>query len=1024
MVRVTTMGESRVSLRDINLRPGSGLSFSVVLYLAAEAGRYLTRSTMRAMFWPGVPEPVAGHSLRQAIYMIRRAGGKVTCDHHHVSLAADTVAMDYLTLVPDPSSNTSLLLRDFLPGYDPQISPEHERWVQSFKDRAQGHLRHMLIGALAQYRLLALWSDVEAIARRCLELDPLNEEATLALAEALAMAGRKLAALELLDSYRRSLGAFAPTLQLPVSVVRRRISDLFPDVRPAPRDTAFVGRASLLELLSVQVKQLKVSLGGGYHIWGPEGIGKTRLITEAIHHAILDGVKVINLTNVKRISAKAGAVFGQLVTELLLLPGAIGCSPSSLETLRRLLKRPSLTAPTAPEILQISIDALLDLADAVSHERPLLIVVDDMDRLDPASEKAITQLAYAVKNLPILLLCCSRTSPLSTAGEGPMRPIEVGQLARHESTNLLKALTERCGRGPSDDFLARCVAVAGGNPALLVDLASQWCANGTGFRFPATVIAAITKRLSDLTDDSLGLLRLCAVLGSQCTVERVLRTELYDSAQISKAVEQLDRAGLVAFDKATLLVADPAVSEQVLGGLRETALRYLNHISAIVLESELQVPEYQPLVWHCASHHSRAGNSARAVDLLTTCADSALRESRLAEAIGILQRAKELCSTPFEQLAISEQLVRAQRKAEHWKQVLQTAQLNAQHRRDSRLHGNHHDDVELASLAARWHLDQPAAALIKEISNCLLDEDNSPDHRTAAAVQLLIFAHNMGDETTMRFAHGIALGLTSPNGESSAALTAEMIYQTAVGDVSAAAAVGEQLLRAARSTLDPSELALTLRQVALPLRFSGRFNEARDLLAEALKITNALGASYGCVKAADMIGTTFLEEGRLSEAWEWYVKSTQWAGGPGDPNSATYSRNLGAKIALLQNKMSVAAKLTRQKPKKILKRSVLRLRCDELAIWVAFSLQRGVRKFDKPVIAAFESDFERLKRLGNQDFTVYALASLRRTTIGDAAAASLLSDYLSERREMSRPPAFLLELQHSLGGSQCPTSEN
>src|SRR5579871_1379923 len=110
MVRVTTLGESRVKLRDINLTPASGLSFSIVLYLAAEAGRNLNRAAMRAMFWPGVPERIARHSLRQSVYMLRRTGGEVFCDGSHISLAAHTVSLDYKELGVDTTATPLLLL--------------------------------------------------------------------------------------------------------------------------------------------------------------------------------------------------------------------------------------------------------------------------------------------------------------------------------------------------------------------------------------------------------------------------------------------------------------------------------------------------------------------------------------------------------------------------------------------------------------------------------------------------------------------------------------------------------------------------------------------------------------------------------------------------------------------------------------------------------------------------------------------------------------------------------------------------
>jgi DNA-binding SARP family transcriptional activator/tetratricopeptide (TPR) repeat protein len=1020
MVRITTMGEARISLREVNLQPGSGLSFSVVLYLALEAGQYVTRTKMRAMFWPGVPEGVARHALRQCVYTIRNGGGIVSCDRDRVLVATHTVTVDYHALAPDPTADPSVLLRDFLPDYEPRISTAHDNWLQSLRDRTHAHLRRILLAAIAQYRCLARWTDVEAAARRCLELDPLNEEATLALAEAMAMAGRKLAAMQILDTYREELGPDATPLSLPVDTVRHRVTELL-SLMPPPKDIPFVGRASQLAILGAQSAQLRLSRGGSYHVWGPRGIGKSRLIAEVSRLAILDGVKVINVACSQHTPTTADEPFRKLVSELLRLPGAIGCSPSALSALRTLVDQSpdryrKGARITSIHAFQAITDALIDLADAVSQEQPLLIILDDIDGTNGLSEYSLARLRGAAHDRPVLVLSSSRAPLAEPALSGRnTHSLEVDSLSDAESTTLLNALTAKCASGMREPFHGRCIAVAGGNPALLIDIALQWCASGTAFQFPLSVINAFNDRFSHLDENAQRLLQLCVVFGTECTVERVLRTGLYDSTQVARAIEQLGRSGLVAFHDGSIVVADPFVSTHFLAKLSEAAVRYLNHVAALSLEAELRLPQYQVLVWQCARHHRRAGNSARAVELLTACADHALRQAQLTEGIAILQRAKDLCTTAQERLLVTERLVRPLRLAERWRQAWQTIQFNSQQRRDLRSESNGHDDLELTSLAARWQLNQPLITLIKDINRCLVDEKSSPQHRADAAVQLLILAHNMGDSAGMRFAYAIASDIKTLAGDSVSILTAEMIYHSAIGELSTAAAVAEKLVDVARSCLSAPELALTLRQVALPLRFVGRFDTARQLLDEALSITTALGANYASLKAADMIGTTFLEQGQLTQAWEWYMKSVRWSGGAGDPTWAAYARNLGAKVALLQSKTSTAARLVRPRARKALKRSVLRLRCDELAIWITLSLQKGVTHFDAKLISALEDAFATLKHLGSQDFTAYALTLLRRTTKGTDSAASLLSDYLANhRREISSPPAYLRDLVDSL----------
>jgi DNA-binding SARP family transcriptional activator/tetratricopeptide (TPR) repeat protein len=1020
MVRVTTLGDCRIDLEGSTLRPVSGLNYSIVLYLLAEADKYILRAKLRELFWPDASDADARHSLRQLVYMIRESGVKVSRDRDHVWVAAHTVTLDYVGLVADSKADPALLLREFLPGYDPQISKEHEKWFQGFRDRAHAHLRNTLIGVIVPYKQSGRWTDVEAAARRCLELDPLNEEATLSLAEALAMMGRKLGAMEVLDKYRHDLGPHAVSLQLPASLLRQRISELLPPAPTSPKGVLFIGRSSQLAVLNSQCKQLRISRGGNYHVWGARGIGKSRLIAEVARLATLDGVKVISLTCVRRKPQSPRSTLQLLIQELLRLPGAIGSSPSTLSCVQSFIDASiSISAQdlsdTDTDAFHRVEDALIDLAAAISHEQPLLIVLEDIDRLNRACLEMLNQLRSNIHDRPILIISSSRDAsalmPLTGIG---VESVRLEGLSQSESSTLLQELTSRSASMTSA-FASRCVAVADGNPALLIDLAFQWWAQGTAFQFPPSVTSAIEERLSAVSDTARRLLQLCAVFATECTIDRVIRTGLYDSSQLVIAIDQLGRAGLVRFDKSSLAVADPLVSTQLLGSLSEAATKYFHRLAALSLESELQLPQYDVRVWHCARHHGSAGDSARAVEILTMCADHALKNALLSECIGILQRARELCSTDEERLAVNDRLVKSLQLAERWKLVLRAAEVSSHLRREAQPNPDCHDHVELASLAARWHLGQPTTTLINDASRCMLDDRNSPQHRADATVQILIYSHNMGDVPAMQAAYAIASDLHVRTGGSPSTLTAEMIYHAAAGDLSIAEEMGKRLLIAARDQLFQAELAVPLRQVAQALRLAGRYDEARRLLQEALSITTAVGAQYGSLKSADMIGTTFLEEGDLSQAWAWYLKSMRWADGVGDPNSFTYGRSLGARVALLQNDTSTATRLARLQPTKLIRRCVTRTRCEELAIWVLLALQKGESHFDEIIIAAFEQAFATVKKLGNQDFAAYALTRLRRTTVGAESAASLISEYLGgDRREKGSPPAFLLDLQQSL----------
>ena len=73
-VELRTLGDCQILIGDSRLGPQSPHAFAVALYLCIERGRPHSRDELQALFFPGVPEANASHSLRQAVYKLRMLG--------------------------------------------------------------------------------------------------------------------------------------------------------------------------------------------------------------------------------------------------------------------------------------------------------------------------------------------------------------------------------------------------------------------------------------------------------------------------------------------------------------------------------------------------------------------------------------------------------------------------------------------------------------------------------------------------------------------------------------------------------------------------------------------------------------------------------------------------------------------------------------------------------------------------------------------------------------------------------------
>src|SRR5207253_1122605 len=94
----------------------------------------------------------------------------------------------------------------YLPGYTPTFSRIFLEWIEAHRAAATARMLRVLVGRLAEARASGDLARAESTARACLGLDPLNEEATLVLAEQLALSGSKREAVGMLDRLMTDLG--------------------------------------------------------------------------------------------------------------------------------------------------------------------------------------------------------------------------------------------------------------------------------------------------------------------------------------------------------------------------------------------------------------------------------------------------------------------------------------------------------------------------------------------------------------------------------------------------------------------------------------------------------------------------------------------------------------------------------------------------------------------------------------------------------------------------------------------------
>ncbi len=279
---------------------------ALLVYLALNP-RPQTRDTLAGLLWGLVPQQRACGNLRVALSNLRDVVPESICiERDRVTFDStsphwlDVAAFEALANAGDAASlhrATDLYQGDFLEGFYLRGAPAFEEWLLIKRERLRGLLLQAL-HRLARYHSERGEYDagIEA-ARRILALDPWREEAHCELMRLLALAGQRSAALAQYEQCRRllaeelSLAPLEETVALYEQIKAQRAAPA--PFAPPSLTLPFAGRAAEHAcLIDWWGKLLRSQAGSLLLVEGEAGIGKTRLVEEALRYLESHGSRV------------------------------------------------------------------------------------------------------------------------------------------------------------------------------------------------------------------------------------------------------------------------------------------------------------------------------------------------------------------------------------------------------------------------------------------------------------------------------------------------------------------------------------------------------------------------------------------------------------------------------------------------------------------------------------------------------------------------------------------------------------
>jgi DNA-binding SARP family transcriptional activator len=656
---------------------------ALLAYLALSPGPH-SRTRLAALLWGASGDEQARNSLRQALYLIRRALAERRLDL--LGHDADTVTLDLRALDVDAlafcrlaaqgsddacASAVELYRGPLLEGASVD-EPPFETWLAAERSRLHEQALTLLRAILA--RRLASPAPDEAIdvAVRLLALDPLQETAHRALMRLYAGQGRRADALRQFrgcaELLRRELGVepepqtrtlYHELLASPAPPAVARGSSAASSRGGALPLCPVIGRDPELSILTDAVKRAR---DGGAHLVtlvGEAGIGKSRLLEEITARAEQAGLTAIRgrayeTERILPFGVWTGALrsFGIDADH----PAVQALAPTWRTELARLMPevmprgRPGAVGSASYlRLFEAVAQLLLSLASA----RPVLVALEDLHWADDTTVRLLAFLGRRLQAAPVCVVTTARLEELAPGTvlrgaldelqrDGRLTELALAPLAEAATGELVRALVGGDRSVPRD--LAREVwRLSTGHPLTVVEAVKTFAAGpgpgGSGVaEIPERVRQLVLEQLGRLDERARALASVAAVIGRRFDFEILRQAAGLDETAALEALDALLQRRILNQTGATLDFSHDRIREVVYGELSVPRRRRAHGQVAAAIEAQ-HAGDLAPHYGILAVHYREGQVWDRALEFLRAAAAQAAARGVYREAVALFEQA-------------------------------------------------------------------------------------------------------------------------------------------------------------------------------------------------------------------------------------------------------------------------------------------------------------------------------------------------------------------------------------------------
>lgn len=533
-VYLRLLADPHVRVDGKTLELPEGKSVALLVYLSLRQG-WVSRAELAAFFRPDADETTARHYLRLMLSRVRHLPYlkdlEVTPQRLRWLVDNDVSRFHNALQMGNISEAIKIYERPLLQGLPATNLPEYDSWLELERQSLQTTYRKVVL----EYTNSAIQpQQAVTLLKKILADDILAEDIVQRYMKLCYQLGDVGEALHVFEVFSQTLSLELGLQPLPETVklaetirTAQPVQQVQPSFAPLQQATLvpLVGRDDLLKQLKTTPKLVAL-------IAGEPGIGKTRLLSEALPDALY----------LRSPEGLDNVPYYALVAHVRDHP----------EQLVKLSKYQHEFSRLLPDLSEKNVvDEALDkvrLLEAWKHyltsfNKP--VIFDDVQWADTST---LELLVYLAQQKTLKLFISYRSTEVNEVLAETLRALKQDALELNLKPLDEFALTHLVARLSNKDdagLVQQLLSYTGGNPFFVIETLKSISDTAKGFDLPKAVADVVVRRVEKLSDVSVRVLQSAAVLGETLSPDLLAKLTGLSSWSVVEGLEEGEHAGIL-----------------------------------------------------------------------------------------------------------------------------------------------------------------------------------------------------------------------------------------------------------------------------------------------------------------------------------------------------------------------------------------------------------------------------------------------------------------------------------------------